>query len=98
MAVAFANAFRRTGRAVSGDSYSLFAVVMLVATGVFAILWRFDGVSLFWLEIVVAAFFVLFWVGQTFEETMPAGLAGLRRWLGRLRLTRGGDRTAPKRA
>lgn len=48
--------------------YTWIARAMLFGTAVAAGLWLFDRVTLFWLEIVVAAFFAVFWLVQTIEQ------------------------------
>jgi hypothetical protein len=78
--VAVANALRRdperqeTLNAVPGalvrsrDRYAWFARIMLGAAAVGIVLWLLDWISVFLLEIVVAAFFVVFWMMQTIER------------------------------
>lgn len=48
--------------------YKVIAAAMLGFTLVLAILWEGGAITLFWVEIVVAAFFVLFWIVQTVER------------------------------
>jgi hypothetical protein len=52
----------------SKDSYARFARLMVVVTLVGVLLWLADVISLFVLEIAVALFFVVFWIGQTVER------------------------------
>ncbi|MFF0372338.1 hypothetical protein [Micromonospora sp. NPDC005087] len=78
--VAVANALRRdqgrqeTLNAVPGalarsrDFYAWFARILLGAAAVGTLLWLVDWISLFLLEIVVAAFFAVFWMVQTIER------------------------------
>src|SRR5262249_6592518 len=78
--VAVANALRRDPErqeklnAVSGalvrsrDLYAWFARIMLGAAAVGIVLWLLDWISVFLLEIVVAAFFAAFWMMQTIER------------------------------
>lgn len=48
--------------------YAWIARAMLVAAVGGALLWYFDVITLFWLEISVAALFALFWMVQTIEQ------------------------------
>lgn len=90
--VAAANAFRRQGKQVGGDSalnrslnavggaadalirptrrdpYAWLALVMLGAALVGTVLVLSHRISLFWLEIVVAFLFLVFWMVQTVER------------------------------
>jgi FtsH-binding integral membrane protein len=78
--VAVANALRRdegrqeTLNAVPGallrsrDAYAWIARIMLGGAVVGVVLWLVDWISLFLLEIVVAAFFAVFWMVQTIER------------------------------
>jgi len=78
--VAVANALRRDeGRAEalnavpgallrSRDLYAWFARIMVGATLVGVVLWQVNWISLFVLEIGVAAFFAMFWMVQTIER------------------------------
>lgn len=51
--------------------YTSIAMAMLVVTPILAALWLVDRIPLFWLEIVVAALFAVFWMVQTIE-LLPA--------------------------
>jgi hypothetical protein len=74
--VVCANAFRREserpgdGPARPGLSnfYVRLAVAMVAVTATMGILLALDVVSLFWLEIVVALLFIVFWVAQTIDR------------------------------
>jgi hypothetical protein len=59
------------------DWYAWIARAMLVVTVVGAVLWYFNVITLFWLEISVAALFALFWMWQTIEQLgdEPSGAA-----------------------
>ncbi len=50
------------------DWYAWIARAMLAAIVIGALLWYFEVISLFWLEISVAALFALFWTVQTIEQ------------------------------
>ncbi len=50
------------------DWYAWIARIMLVATVVGAVLWYVKVITLFWLEVPVAALFALFWMVQTIEQ------------------------------
>jgi hypothetical protein len=50
------------------DWYAWIARAMLIATVGGALLWYFEVITLFWLEIAVAALFALFWTVQTIEQ------------------------------
>jgi hypothetical protein len=90
--VAVANALRRdegrqeTLNAVPGalvrskDFYARFARIMVSAAVVGIVLWLVGWISLFLLEIVVAAFFAVFWMMQTIERLrdVPPPAAGER--------------------
>ncbi|GIF46032.1 hypothetical protein DFJ67_5463 [Asanoa ferruginea] len=58
--------------------YNVIALAMLVVTPVLAVLWLTDQMSLFWLEIFVAAIFIVFWMVQTVEMLPPRGAATIR--------------------
>ncbi len=47
--------------------YTWVAGAMLVAAGILIVLWLANAVTLFWVEILVALLFVLFWIVQTAE-------------------------------
>jgi hypothetical protein len=81
--VAGANAHRRQQRptvryALKGDvlksprAYTWIAVAMLVVSGVLIVLWLTNAISLFWVEILVAFLFVLFWIVQTIDLELEA--------------------------
>jgi hypothetical protein len=59
------------------DWYAWIAGAMLVATVGGAVLWYLDVITLFWLEVSVAALFALFWTAQTIEQMneAPTGAA-----------------------
>ncbi len=78
--VAGANAHRHgerpsMGKVLKGDvlksprlyRYTWIAGAMLVIAGVLIVLWLTNAISLFWVEILVALLFVLFWTVQTVE-------------------------------
>ena len=73
--VAMANAHRRrekpsVTRALRSPReyrYTWAAVAMLTGTVVLVVLWQADMISLFWVEILVAFLFILFWTVQTVE-------------------------------
>jgi hypothetical protein len=57
--------------------YTGVAVAMLVVAGVLIVLWAaFNVISLFWVEILVAFLFVLFWIAQTIELELTARRPG----------------------
>jgi hypothetical protein len=78
--VAGANAHRRRQRSSAGDVpksprtylYTWVAVAMLVVAGVLIVLWLTNVISLFWVEILVAFLFVLFWIVQTIDLELEA--------------------------
>ena len=81
--VAGANAHRRQQRptvryALKGDvlksprAYTWIAVAMLVVSGALIVLWLTNAISLFWVEILVAFLFVLFWIVQTIDLELEA--------------------------
>jgi hypothetical protein len=81
--VAGANAHRRQQRptvrhARKGDvlksprAYTWIAIAMLVVSGVLIVLWLTNAISLFWVEILVALLFVLFWIVQTIDLELEA--------------------------
>jgi hypothetical protein len=81
--VAGANAHRRQPRptvrhALKGDvlksprAYTWIAVAMLVVSGALIVLWLTNAISLFWVEILVAFLFVLFWIVQTIDLELEA--------------------------
>jgi len=51
-----------------GNAYVWIARLMLPVTIIVAVLWWRNVISLFWLEILVAFFFVAFWTTQTIEQ------------------------------
>lgn len=80
LAVAGANVHRRRERPMAGVLrgdvlrkspggylYTWTAGGMLVAAGVLIVLWLTNAISLFWVEILVALLFVIFWIVQTVE-------------------------------
>jgi len=83
--VAGANAHRRqerpsVGIVPKGDvlksprkyPYTWIAVAMLVIAGFLIVLWLTNVISLFWVEILVALLFVLFWTVQTIDIELEA--------------------------
>lgn len=48
-------------------SYTWTAIAMLVVAGVLIVLWLANVISLFWVEILVALLFVIFWIAQTID-------------------------------
>jgi len=72
--VVAANAFRREREQSgetrpSGSNFYVWITVIMVATiAVMGVLMMFEAVTLFWLEIVVAGLFIVFWVVQTVER------------------------------
>ena len=82
--VAGANAHRkekpRAGDILKGNilkspqdyRYTWVAGAMLVAAGVLIVLWLTSVISLFWVEILVALVFVLFWITQTVDFELEA--------------------------
>lgn len=74
--VAGANAYRRPDqrptmmRALQSPRqyyYTWVAIAMLVIAGILIVLWLLSAISLFWVEILVAFLFILFWTVQTIE-------------------------------
>jgi hypothetical protein len=57
--------------AVARYRYTTIAVTMLVVTVFLAGLWATGRIPLFWLEIVVAGLFAVFWMVQTVEQRSP---------------------------
>ncbi len=84
LAVAGANAFRRRKHPIvrhtpEGDVekrrtylYTWIAVAMLGAAGVLIALWLTNVISVFWVEILVALSFVVFWTVQTADIELEA--------------------------
>jgi hypothetical protein len=82
-----ANAHRRQERPTTGYAlgdvlksprayrYTWIAVLILVVAGVLIMLWLTNAISLFWVEILVAFLFVLFWVVQTVDLELEARTA-----------------------
>jgi hypothetical protein len=81
--VAGVNAHRRQQRptmrnALKGDilksprAYTWIAIAMLVVSGVLIVLWLTNTISLFWVEILVALLFILFWTTQTIDLEFEA--------------------------
>jgi hypothetical protein len=50
------------------NRYASIAVALLVVAGTGIVLWWADVITLFWLEIAVAALFAVFWMVQTVEQ------------------------------
>lgn len=73
--VAGANAHRRGEKPSMGglltspgdNLYTLTAIVMLAGAAVLIVLWLIHVISLFWVEILVALLFIVFWTVQTAE-------------------------------
>lgn len=88
LAVAGANVYRHGGKpsvrgALKRDAlkspaalYTWVASGMLAAAGVLIVLWLTNAISLFWVEILVAFLFVLFWIVQTVEIERKAKATG----------------------
>jgi hypothetical protein len=89
LAVAGANIHRRRERPLAGVLrgdvlrrppgvylYTWTAGGMLVAAGVLIVLWLTNVISLFWVEILVAFLFVIFWIVQTIELELKARRPG----------------------
>jgi|SRR5690242_5628403 hypothetical protein len=84
VAVVVANAFHRKEKpaAVALKSprdyrYTWIAVAMVLVTGALLVLWRTGALSLFWVEIVVALMFAIFWATQTISLEREASRAAL---------------------
>ncbi len=45
---------------------------MLVVSGALIVLWLTNAISLFWVEILLAFMFVLFWIVQTIDLELEA--------------------------
>lgn len=79
--VAFANARRRRESQPADQTsplrnpYAVVAVVMLVGAAVSIVLWLTNAISLFWVEIVVALLFAIFWTTQTISIEREASKA-----------------------
>jgi hypothetical protein len=78
--VAFSNARRRKSQQAAQTSpprnpYTLVAVVMLAGAAVSIVLWLINAISLFWVEIVVALLFAIFWATQTISLEREASKA-----------------------
>ncbi|WP_380128813.1 hypothetical protein [Dactylosporangium cerinum] len=56
------------------NRYSVIALVLIGATGLLLVLWLTGVLTLFWLEIIVAGLFAVFWTVQTIEQ-IPAETA-----------------------
>jgi len=52
--------------------YTWIAIAMLVIAGFLIVLWLTNVISLFWVEILVALLFVLFWMVQTVDIELEA--------------------------
>jgi hypothetical protein len=50
------------------NRYSVIALVMIGATALLLVLWLTGVLTLFWLEIIVAGLFAVFWTVQTIEQ------------------------------
>jgi hypothetical protein len=56
----------------SPRAYTWIAIAMLVVSGALIVLWLTNAISLFWVEILVAFLFVLFWIAQTIDLELEA--------------------------
>jgi hypothetical protein len=52
--------------------YTWIAVAMLVISGALIVLWLTNAITLFWVEILVAFLFILFWIVQTIDLELEA--------------------------
>ena len=83
--VAFSNARRRRKSQQAAQTspvrnpYALVAVVMLAGAAVSIVLWLINAISLFWVEIVVALLFAIFWATQTISLEREASRAASSR-------------------
>ena len=78
--VAFFNARRRKSQQAAQTSavrnpYAVVAAVMLAGAAVSIVLWLINAISLFWVEIVVALLFAIFWATQTISIEREAARA-----------------------
>jgi LPXTG-motif cell wall-anchored protein len=82
--VAFFNAQRWKSQQAAQTSpvrnpYAVVAAVMLAGAAVSIVLWLINAVSLFWVEIVVALLFAIFWATQTISIEREASKAASSR-------------------
>jgi LPXTG-motif cell wall-anchored protein len=82
--VAVTNARRRKSQQAAQTSpvrnpYAVVAVVMLAGAAVSIVLWLINAISLFWVEIVVALLFAIFWATQTISLEREASKAASSR-------------------
>jgi hypothetical protein len=82
--VAFFNARRWKSQQAAQTSpvrnpYAVVAAVMLAGAAVLIVLWLINAVSLFWVEIVVALLFAIFWATQTISIEREASKAASSR-------------------
>ena len=80
VAVAVANALRWNSQQAAPTSpvrnpFAVVAVVMLVGAAISIVLWLTNAISLFWVEIVVALLFAIFWATQTISVEREAARA-----------------------
>jgi LPXTG-motif cell wall-anchored protein len=80
LAVAVANALRWNSQQAAPTSpvrnpFAVVAVVMLVGAAISIVLWLTNAISLFWVEIVVALLFAIFWATQTISLEREASKA-----------------------
>jgi hypothetical protein len=78
--VAFFNARRWNSQQAAQTSpvrnpYAVVAAVMLAGAAVLIVLWLINAISLFWVEIVVALLFAIFWATQTISIEREASKA-----------------------
>jgi hypothetical protein len=83
-AVAVSNALRWNSQQAAQTSpvrnpYARVAVIMLAGAAVSIGLWLFNAISLFWVEIVVALLFAIFWATQTISLEREASRAASSR-------------------
>ena len=82
--VAFFNARRWNSQQAAQTSpvrnpYAVVAAVMLAGAAVLIVLWLINAISLFWVEIVVALLFAIFWATQTISIEREASKAASSR-------------------
>jgi hypothetical protein len=67
--------------------YTWAAIAMVIISIGLICLWQFNVIALFWLEILVAFMFILFWLAQTLEPALSQRAAMHRERIGRQRLS-----------
>jgi hypothetical protein len=63
---------RNVRKLLGAYRYTLIAIAMLVIAGVLIVLWLTNAISLFWVEILVAILFIIFWIVQTIDLELEA--------------------------